>query len=93
MVHCWSINGSCKPQVPSDFSTLPHQLSHFQDEILFPEFGWICILCVLWHVPVLRSFAVQFSCDLELYSLVGGKLRVVVCVVCALYLKLLLYSP
>jgi hypothetical protein len=60
---------------------------------LFPEFGWICVLWALWHVPVLRSFAVQFSCDLEQHSLVGGELDVDVCVVCALYLKLLLYSP
>jgi hypothetical protein len=81
------------PQVPSDFSALPYQLSHFQDEILFPELGWICVLWALWHVPMLRSFAMQLSCDLEWHSLVGGKLGVDVCVVCALYQKPLLCSP
>jgi hypothetical protein len=34
MVHCQDITGPCMPQVPSDFSTLPHQLSRFQDEIV-----------------------------------------------------------
>jgi hypothetical protein len=54
---------------------------------------WICILWVLWHVPVLKSFAVQLSCDLELHGLVGRKLGVDVCVICALYQNPLLYSP
>jgi hypothetical protein len=34
----WVITGFCLFLVPSDLSVLPHWHSHFQYEILFPEF-------------------------------------------------------